>query len=85
MNQMVFEIESLLDDPHPDDLEHLALTLCDRPTFTISTHWPWLEAELILWDRCHLDGDGKLLARWLLWSSRTIDEIDVQEIHGSAI
>ena len=48
LNQMVYEMESLLHYPHPDDLEHLALTLCDRPTFTISTHWPWLEAELIL-------------------------------------
>jgi hypothetical protein len=48
MNQQVYRIQSYLAYPHPDDLEHLGFTLCDTPMSSISTHWPWLEAELIL-------------------------------------
>ena len=48
MNQLVHGIQSWLAYPHPDNLEHLGLTLCDTPMSSISTHWPWLEAELIL-------------------------------------
>jgi hypothetical protein len=31
-----------------DDLEALGLWLCDTPCFPLATHWPWLEAELLL-------------------------------------
>lgn len=48
MNQMIFDLEAFLPDPQSNDLEQLAMTLCDRPTFAISTRWPWFEAELIL-------------------------------------
>jgi hypothetical protein len=48
MNHLTYGIEAWLACPHPNDLEHLGLTLCDTPISSISTHWPWLEAELLL-------------------------------------
>lgn len=48
MNQMVFDLEAFLPDHQSNDLDQVAMTLCDRPTDAISTHWPWFEAELIL-------------------------------------
>lgn len=51
MTQLAFDAEAWLfsqslDDPV--DLEALGLRLCDTPCSALSTHWPWLEAELIL-------------------------------------
>ena len=48
MNHLSYGVEAWLAYPHPDSLEHLGLTLCDTPISSISTHWPWLEAELLL-------------------------------------
>jgi len=48
MNHLVYGIKAWLAYPHPNDLEHLGLSLCDTPILSISTHWPWLEAELSL-------------------------------------
>jgi hypothetical protein len=30
------------------DAMSTTVTTCDRPTFAISTNWPWLEAEFLL-------------------------------------
>jgi hypothetical protein len=48
MNHLTYGVESWLAYPQPNDLEHLGLTLCNTPISSISTHWPWLEAELLM-------------------------------------
>ena len=48
MNQFGYAIEAWLDKRPADDLEALSLWLCDTPCSPLKTHWPWLEAELVL-------------------------------------
>ena len=61
MNHLTYGIEAWLAYPHPNDLEHLGLTLCDTPISSISTHWPWLEAELLLTGSVVPGRNGKFL------------------------
>lgn len=48
MTQFKFAVEAWLASEHTHDLEALGLWLCDTPCSPLSTHWPWLEAELLL-------------------------------------
>jgi hypothetical protein len=51
MNQLALDAEFwLYDQPSARslDLETLGMRLCDTPCSGLSTHWPWLEAELLL-------------------------------------
>jgi hypothetical protein len=52
MTQLAFDAEAYLlsryDRRDVVDLEALGARLCDTPCSALSTHWPWLEAELIL-------------------------------------
>jgi hypothetical protein len=52
MTQLAFDAEAWLSDQPGQadsvDLEALGESLCDTPCSTLSTHWPWLEAELLL-------------------------------------
>lgn len=51
MTQLGLDAEAwLFSQPpgEPLDLDALGLRLCETPCTAISTHWPWLEAELIL-------------------------------------
>lgn len=43
-----FSYANELGNPPSGDLDMLGLWLCDTPCFPLSTHWPWLEAELLL-------------------------------------
>jgi hypothetical protein len=48
MNEFMYSAESWLAERPRGDLDELAVWLCDTPCTAISTHWPWLEAELLL-------------------------------------
>jgi hypothetical protein len=51
MTQLALDAEFwLYDQPSARslDLEALGVRLCDTPCSALSTHWPWLEAELLL-------------------------------------
>ena len=48
MTHFGYAVESWLETKSADDLDALGLWLCDTPCFPLETHWPWLEAELIL-------------------------------------
>ena len=48
MTHFGYAVDSWLEDRPADDLDALVLWLCDTPCFTLQTHWPWLEAELLL-------------------------------------
>jgi hypothetical protein len=52
MTQLAFDAEAYLhsraDQRELVDLDALGERLCDTPCSALSTHWPWLEAELIL-------------------------------------
>jgi len=48
MNQFMYSAETWLERQPLGDLEELGFWLCDTPCTTISTEWPWLQAELIL-------------------------------------
>jgi hypothetical protein len=48
LNEFGYAVEAWLEDRSADDLEALGLWLCDTPCFPLKTHWPWLEAELLL-------------------------------------
>jgi hypothetical protein len=51
MTQLALDAEFWLSDqplPRSLDLEALGMRLCDTPCSGLSTHWPWLEAELLL-------------------------------------
>jgi len=48
MNQFMYSAESWLTEQPLGDLEELGFWLCDTPCTAISTHWPWLQAELLL-------------------------------------
>jgi hypothetical protein len=48
MNQFGYAIEAWLERRPAEDLEALGLWLCDTPCSPLRTHWPWLEAELLL-------------------------------------
>lgn len=48
MNQFSYAVEAWLENRPTDDLEALGLWLCDTPCSPLKTHWPWLEAELLL-------------------------------------
>jgi hypothetical protein len=48
MNQFMYSAESWLAEQPNGNLEELGFWLCDTPCAAISTHWPWLEAELLL-------------------------------------
>jgi hypothetical protein len=41
-------VEAWLERRPADDLDALGLSLCDTPCSPLKTHWPWLEAELLL-------------------------------------
>lgn len=48
MTQFAFAVAAWLEERPADDLESLGLWLCDTPCSPLETHWPWLEAELLL-------------------------------------
>ena len=48
MNQFGYAVDAWLENRPADDLEALGLWLCDTPCSPLKTHWPWLEAELLL-------------------------------------
>jgi hypothetical protein len=48
MNQFMYSAESWFEERPYGDLDELGLWLCDTPCTAISTHWPWLQAELVL-------------------------------------
>ena len=48
MTHFGYAVDAWLDSRDPLDLEALSLWLCDTPCFPLKTHWPWLEAELVL-------------------------------------
>jgi hypothetical protein len=48
MHQFMYSAESWLRERPDGDLEELGLWLCDTPCRAISTHWPWLQAELLI-------------------------------------
>jgi hypothetical protein len=48
LNQFAYGIESWVAQRPADDLDALGLWLCDTPCSPLQTHWPWLEAELVL-------------------------------------
>jgi hypothetical protein len=48
MNQFSHAIQIWLDERPTGELDDLGFWLCDTPCSAISTHWPWLQAELLL-------------------------------------
>ena len=48
MNEFRYAVEAWLETRPADDLDALGLWLCDTPCSPLQTHWPWLEAELLL-------------------------------------
>jgi hypothetical protein len=48
MTQFGYAVQSWLERRRADDLDALGLWLCDTPCSPLKTHWPWLEAELLL-------------------------------------
>lgn len=48
MNEFRYAVEAWLEARPADDLDALGLWLCDTPCSPLQTHWPWLEAELLL-------------------------------------
>jgi hypothetical protein len=48
MTQFGYAVQSWLERRPVDDLDALGLWLCDTPCSPLTTHWPWLEAELLL-------------------------------------
>jgi hypothetical protein len=48
MTHLGFAVEAWLEAGRPLDLEALGLWLSDTPCSPLTTHWPWLEAELLL-------------------------------------
>ena len=48
MHQLMYSAEAWLAERRDGGLEELGFWLCDTPCTAISTHWPWLEAELLL-------------------------------------
>jgi hypothetical protein len=48
MRQFGYAVDAWLETRSADDLEAMGLWLCDTPCSPLQTHWPWLEAELLL-------------------------------------
>ena len=48
MREFGYAVKSWLKTRSADDLDALGLWLCDTPCSPLETHWPWLEAELVL-------------------------------------
>ena len=48
LNQFGYAVRAWLENGPADDLDALGLWLCDTPCSPLTTHWPWLEAELVL-------------------------------------
>ena len=48
MNEFRYAVAAWLEERPADDLEALGLWLSDTPCSPLQTHWPWLEAELLL-------------------------------------
>ena len=48
MREFGYAVQSWLETRSADDLDALGLWLCDTPCSPLQTHWPWLEAELLL-------------------------------------
>ena len=48
MTQFGYAVQSWLGRRPAADLDALGLWLCDTPCSPLTTHWPWLEAELLL-------------------------------------
>jgi hypothetical protein len=62
MTQLAFGAEAWLhaesDQAESFDLEALGERLCETPCSALSTHWPWLEAELLLTGAVSPDSRG---------------------------
>jgi hypothetical protein len=50
MHQFMYSAEAWLAERRDGDLDELGVWLCDTPCTAISTHWPWLQAELLVTD-----------------------------------
>ena len=48
MREFGYAVQAWLERRTADDLDALGLWLCDTPCSPLQTHWPWLEAELLL-------------------------------------
>jgi hypothetical protein len=48
MREFGYAIQTWLERDAANDLDALGLWLCDTPCSPLQTHWPWLEAELLL-------------------------------------
>jgi hypothetical protein len=48
MTQFSYAVQAWLEGGGGADLDALGLWLCDTPCSPLKTHWPWLEAELLL-------------------------------------
>jgi hypothetical protein len=48
MTQFGYAVQSWLERRSAADLDALGAWLCDTPCSPLTTHWPWLEAELLL-------------------------------------
>ena len=48
MTEFGYAVRAWLETRSADDLDALGLWLCDTPCSPLQTHWPWLEAELLL-------------------------------------
>lgn len=48
MTQFAYAVDAWMQGKDPADLDALGWWLCDTPCSPLKTHWPWLEAELLL-------------------------------------
>lgn len=65
MNQFAHVVEDWLYDHSSPDLEGLGQWLCDMPCSALRTHWPWLEAQLLLAE-CDRPGAHGADAMWYM-------------------